>query len=60
MEKCQELCKVEQPDALQHNGMTNSVTEKCYLRKEVFVRSTWKLLLPLRWEAQHTKSGSSG
>ena len=24
-----DLCKVEQPDALQHNGMTNSRMEMC-------------------------------
>ena len=40
--------KVEQPGALQHNGMTNSETEMCmwkYDCKESSVKSTWKQLL---------------
>ena len=37
-------CKAEQPDGLQHNGMTHSETD---LQEEVrnFVKSPWKQLL---------------
>ena len=39
-------CKVQQPDALQHNGMTNC-NGNVHVEVRSFVKSTWKLL-PLK------------
>ena len=49
------MCKVEQPDALQYNGMTNSEMEMCMWKLGVLLR-VLGTCSPRRMEAHHTKS----
>ena len=35
------LCKVRQPDSLQHDGMTNSEMEMCMWKVRKCVKRTW-------------------
>ena len=47
-------CKIEQPDALQHNGMTNSDTEMCkWYCGFLLIKSSWKLLALKVGSASH-------